>query len=140
MIAKYRSKRKEKNSVELRPDFVSGLLPGIQTEDKKEPPKDWLKYFRIAISVIRLAEYDYLDGSDEEAWKSAKVFLFGRNTLFTQVCEMFNINTNMARMKLIAYKKAHKTGDPIFESISKEYADKYSLALSPTSKDIQEII
>lgn len=142
MITTSPSKRKEKNTVSLSNDFVESLLPGIATGPKTSSRREenWIKYLRLSIAVIRLAEYDYLNRKKNGNWQSAKRFLFGRDTLFGVVCKLMKIDPKMARMKLIATRKAGTIGDPIFESISNEYLDTDTLNLNPTAADIQKII
>ncbi len=74
--------------VNIGEDFVLRLFPGIDKQSEDNSNKDWIKYLRIAIAVIRLAEYDYLSNKDGEDWKSAKAFLFGGNPMFSVVCQM----------------------------------------------------
>jgi hypothetical protein len=138
MTQRYHSKRKKRNSVNVQEGFIDNLLPGVNKVHKTKQ-EHWVKYLRLAIAIIRMAEYDYLSRSDPKTWKTAKVFLFGKDPLFLSVCKMLSINHNMAKLKLIAYRKAEKYGDPIFECISSEYADKYTIRLNPTSKDIKEV-
>jgi hypothetical protein len=102
----YRSSNKNKNTIELREGFIDQLLPGVKVTNHDKSKKDWVKYLRISIAVIRLAEYDYLSSSDGPDWKSAKAFLFGKNNLFSVVCNLLHINKNMARLKIISYKKS----------------------------------
>jgi hypothetical protein len=133
----FKQKRKEKNNVSIREEFINDLLPGISKSGNKN--ENWVKYLRLAIAVVRLAEYDYISkNKTDEDWKSAKRFLFGKNTLFTISCNLLKININMARIKLIASRKAGKVGDPIFESMTNEYTDKY-VSFNPTSKDIKDL-
>lgn len=134
------NQRKQRNQIEIREEFVDGLLPGI-CKQSKSPEDNWVKYLKLAIAVCRLAEYDYLSKTSKKEWKdSAKAFLFGKNTIFATVCRLLSINLPMARMKLIAYKGANKYGDPIFEAISDEYIDQYNLKLSPTAQDIEGVL
>jgi hypothetical protein len=136
-----RSKNKDVKTIELREGFVEELLPGINEVHENTRIKDWVKYLRIAIAVIRMAEYDYLSKkSNKEDWDSAKAFLFGKNNLFTCVCDLMKINKNMALIKIISYKRADMMGDPIFSSILSEYTERDGLNLSPTSEDINKVI
>lgn len=147
-ISRSKRKRKDKNSLSIRKGFIDSLLPDPNSskEDKKKFPYNWGKYLKLAIAVIRMAEYDYLSikNSSDDDWKSAKIFLFGRNTLFSCVCHLMKINENMARLKLVAYKKAGKVGDPIFGCMSNDDSVddiiNNKTSLSTTSKEIEKIL
>jgi hypothetical protein len=130
---------KARNNTELQGDFFDHFLPGVHIIDSDKPAKDWVKFLRISIAAIRLAEYDYLSSQTGKDFQTAKAFLFGKNNIFSTVCTLLKINQNMALLKIISFKKSGIVGDPIFSSLASEWTEKESLILNPTSEDIDNV-
>lgn len=71
--------------------------------------------FRILLDVCRLAERDYLAKRTHKSHReTAMALLFGASTTFDSVCRCLNIETNAARLTLVAWKLNGKVGDPVF--------------------------
>ena len=80
-----------------------------------------IKLLRIFISILRQAEDDYLSPNTPPGDKiKAEQTLFGLHlSPLPGVCRTLGIDYHAARMKLLEWKVAGRTGDPIFGFLTK---------------------
>jgi hypothetical protein len=74
-----------------------------------------IKGFRILLAILRMAEHDYLSGTDD-TW-SARNVLFGGMSPLGDVCRVLGIDLRAARLLLLAWRLSGKIGDPVFRCL-----------------------